>query len=133
MLSDAPSVRERQLAAELRRLRVGAQLDGRQAAARLGWSASKVSRIETSRTGVGDADLQRLLDLYRVPQEQREELARLQASSNTRKAPWWARYRDALTSSYEQYLAFEDAAHSVFEFQLALLPGWCRPRTTPGP
>lgn len=94
-----------------------------EAAKALGCDDSLLSRIENGKRACSPQTFGKLMDLYRVPQEQREELARLQASSNTRTAPWWARYRDALTSSYEQYLAFEDAAHSVFEFQLALLPG----------
>ena len=49
---DTPSVRERQLARELREARVGAQLPGSEAARILGWSASKVSRIETGRIGI---------------------------------------------------------------------------------
>ena len=57
---DTPSVRERRLARELRTLRTASQLHGKDVAARLGWSPSKVSRIETGRTGVAEADLERL-------------------------------------------------------------------------
>jgi len=49
---DTPSVRERRLARELRQLRTGAQLHAKDVAARLGWSPSKVSRIETARIGI---------------------------------------------------------------------------------
>src|SRR6202000_97858 len=45
-----PSVRARQLAAELRQLREASGLTGEEVASRLAWSASKVSRIETTRT-----------------------------------------------------------------------------------
>ena len=60
------------VARELRLLRETVQLHGKDAAAELGWSASKVSRIETGRTGISDADLERLLELYRAPPEQGE-------------------------------------------------------------
>src|SRR3712207_7770510 len=43
-----PSVRERRLARELRTLRTVGGWHGKDVAARLGWSASKVSRIERS-------------------------------------------------------------------------------------
>ena len=67
---DTPSVRERRLARELRQLRTGEQLHAKDVAARLGWSPSKVSRIETARIGIAADDLDRLLELYRVPDGQ---------------------------------------------------------------
>ena len=60
----APSVRGRQLAAELRRLRDALRLTGEEVAERLGWSPSKVSRIETGTTAPSAADLRQLLDTY---------------------------------------------------------------------
>jgi Helix-turn-helix domain len=59
------AVRRRRLAAELRRLREHAGFLGEEAATRLGWSASKLSRIETGKTGIKLDDL-RLPDLYLV-------------------------------------------------------------------
>ena len=63
----APSVRGRQLAAELRRLRDAATLTGEETAARLGWSPSKVSRIETGQTAPSPADLRRYSTCTRSP------------------------------------------------------------------
>jgi len=57
----SPSVRRRRLAAELRRLREERNLTGEDVAESLGWSASKLSRIELARTGIKAADLSRLL------------------------------------------------------------------------
>jgi transcriptional regulator with XRE-family HTH domain len=48
----SPSARGRRLATELRRLRERTGLTGEDVAQRLGWSGSKVSRIERHRTGV---------------------------------------------------------------------------------
>src|ERR1700722_11740645 len=62
----APSVRARQLAAELRRMREAATMTGDEAAKRLGWSGSKISRIETGQTAVTLTDLQLMLDIYGV-------------------------------------------------------------------
>src|SRR6266571_2737559 len=62
----APSVRTRQLARDLRRLREAAAMTGDAVASRLGWSSAKVSRIETARTPVTVPDLRKLLELYRV-------------------------------------------------------------------
>jgi transcriptional regulator with XRE-family HTH domain len=83
MPSDRASqtIRRRRLATELRRLREHAGLTGDQAAERLGWSGSKVSRIETYRIGVKPADLRKLLDLYGVNARYREELQALASES----------------------------------------------------
>ncbi|GAA2067691.1 helix-turn-helix transcriptional regulator [Streptomyces albiaxialis] len=62
----APAVRRRKLGAELRRLRDKAGVTSRDAALLVGWHQSKVSRIETGRSGIKPADLTRLLDAYRV-------------------------------------------------------------------
>ena len=52
---DSPSVRERRLARDLREVRIGAEMAGNAVADALGWSASKVSRIETGRIGISPA------------------------------------------------------------------------------
>ena len=85
--SPPPSVRARQLAAELRRLRDAATLTGEEAAGRLGWSPSKISRIETGQTAPSPADLRRLLDLYEVAGTQRGRLESLRQSAGQRG--WW--------------------------------------------
>ncbi|MGO9082342.1 MAG: helix-turn-helix domain-containing protein [Streptosporangiaceae bacterium] len=106
-----PTVRQRRLAAELRRLRELAEMTGEDAAARLGWSASKVSRIETHRTGVKATDLNRLLDLYRVGGTHRAELLALAARSRSRG--WWEAYSDALPEQYATYIVLEAEARSA--------------------
>jgi transcriptional regulator with XRE-family HTH domain len=60
----------RQLGAELRRLRERAQRTVADVAAELGWSESKLSRIETANTSIRSADLQRLLGTYKVTDQE---------------------------------------------------------------
>ena len=108
---DAPSVRERQLARELREARVGAQLPGSDAARILGWSASKVSRIETGRIGISPSDLDRLLELYQVPEEQARYLRRLAPAARTRG--WWDAYADSLSAGYSGLLRLEAGSQAL--------------------
>ena len=108
---DAPSVRERQLARELREARVGAQLPGSDAARILGWSASKVSRIETGRIGISPSDLDRLLELYQVPEEQARFLRRLAPAARTRG--WWDAYADSLSAGYSGLLRLEAGSQAL--------------------
>lgn len=117
----APSVRARQLAAELRRLRDAATLTGEEAAARLGWSPSKISRIETGQTAASLADLRRLLDLYDVTGTGRERLEVLGQSAGQRG--WWDAYADTLGPEYTALIALEAEAESVRWYSPMLVPG----------
>lgn len=117
----APSVRGRQLAAELRRMRDAATLTGEEAAARLGWSASKISRIETGQTPASLADLRRLLDVYEVFGSQRERLELLVESAAQRG--WWDAYADTLGPEYAALIALETEAESVRWYSPMLIPG----------
>ncbi|WP_111768566.1 helix-turn-helix domain-containing protein [Nakamurella deserti] len=106
-----PSVRERRLARELREARVGAQLTGDRAARELGWSASKVSRIETGRIGVNAADLDRLLALYAVPERHAEFLRRLAPAARARG--WWDAYAESLSPGYAGLLRLEAGSRAL--------------------
>lgn len=65
-MGHGPVVRRRKLGAELRRQRALAGLTSDEAARRAGWHQSKVSRIETGRSGVKPGDVELLLDVYGV-------------------------------------------------------------------
>jgi transcriptional regulator with XRE-family HTH domain len=114
-------VRARQLAAELRRLRDAATLTGEEAAARLGWSPSKISRIETGQTAASPADLRRLLDLYDATGTARERLEVLGQSAGQRG--WWDAYADTLGPEYTALIALEAEAQSVRWYSPMLVPG----------
>ena len=107
----SPSVRERRLARELRGLRATAGRHGKDVAARLGWSASKVSRIENGRIGIGAEDLDRLLDLYRVPGGHAEQLRRL--VPHTRPRGWWDAYADTLSAGYANLIRLEAGSRAL--------------------
>lgn len=117
----SPSVRARQLAAELRRLRDAATLTGEEAAGQLGWSPSKISRIETGQTAPSPADLRRLLDLYEVVGTQRGRLELLGQSAGQRG--WWDAYSDTLGAEYTALIALEAEAESVRWYSPMLVPG----------
>ncbi|WP_405084822.1 helix-turn-helix domain-containing protein [Microbispora sp. NBC_01389] len=104
-----PTVRRRRLAGELRRLRERKELTLEDAAEHLGWSAAKVSRIETARVGITSPDLTRMLDLYELADDRRAGLHALARTARTRG--WWDAYADSLPSDYSAYIQLEaDAA-----------------------
>lgn len=114
-------MRGRQVAAELRRLRDVAALTGEEAAHSLGWSASKISRIETGPTPPSAADLRKLLDLYQVTGTQRDRLELLRQSAGQRG--WWDAYADVLGPEYAALIALEADAESIRWYSPMLIPG----------
>jgi transcriptional regulator with XRE-family HTH domain len=127
---DTPSVRERRLAHELRLLRTAAELNGRDVAATLGWSPSKVSRIENGRTGISEGDLERLLELYRVPERQATFLRRLAPAARPRG--WWDAYADELSDKFANLIRLEAGSRAlrcyaaVVPHALVQAPGYLR-------
>lgn len=101
----------RRLATELRRLRELASLTGEEVADQLGWSGSKISRIELNRTEVKSTDLIKLLDLYGVGGTQRTDLVALVQAPRNRG--WWEAYSDAVDAEYATYIALESEAEAA--------------------
>ena len=71
--SEGPTVRLRRLGMELRVLREASGLNSQQAAAELGCSQSKISRLENGKSPVSVRDVRDLLSLYGVTDEQQRE------------------------------------------------------------
>jgi transcriptional regulator with XRE-family HTH domain len=119
--SPSPTMIRRQLGAELRRLREQAQRTVAEVAKSLGWSESKLSRIETANSSIRNADLQLLLGAYEVPEQ---KMARLTAFANmARQRAWWEGYGDALLDPYKTLLGFESEAKSIFAYDALILHG----------
>ncbi|WP_369212901.1 helix-turn-helix domain-containing protein [Streptomyces flavofungini] len=126
-----PAVRRRQLGAELRALRGTAALTSSQAAASLGWHQSKVSRIETGRSGVKTSDVQRLLDLYEVRDPQlRDLLVALSGNDDAGEGRhhWWKAYRDLLTADYRDFISLESQASRMRTLETTVVPGLLQTR-----
>jgi transcriptional regulator with XRE-family HTH domain len=117
----SPSVQRRRLAAELRRLREEQNLTGEEVADALRWSGSKISRIETSRTGVKSGDLSKLLELYGVPADHRQELVAL--AREPRRKGWWEAYTDVLLEQYAAYIMLESDAAAIFCWSPEIIHG----------
>jgi transcriptional regulator with XRE-family HTH domain len=107
----------RQLAEELRRLRGSRTL--LEVARRLGWSESKLRRIENGRLNISRDDLEQLVAVYATNEQVKARLADLR----TRKNEWWAPYTDALTDPYETYIAQEARATTILSYEAQIAPG----------
>ena len=109
----------RRLAAELRRLREHAGLTGEEVSHRLGWSGSKLSRIELHRIGVKQADLRKLLELYEIDDSHRDELLAL-ARESRQKGP---HHKGAAVFPVATYAYAEAEAASVWNWEPQVVPG----------
>ena len=117
----SPTARRRRLATALRQLREERNLNCTEAGKAVGWSESKISRIETGRVKIAQPDLERLLDLYEVTGETRTGLLTLARQATHRG--WWRSYSDALPAWFENYVGLENGAKSLFTYQNQLVHG----------
>ena len=117
----SPTVRRRRLAAELRRIRDQLDFTLEDVAERLRWSASKLSRIETAKSGAKIIDVRRLLQLYQVHGPQAEELMTL-AREAERKG-WWEAYSDSLKEEVSALIGLEAEAVRAAQWQPVVVPG----------
>src|SRR6266446_6809565 len=98
-----------------------AGLTGDEVADRLGWSASKISRIELHRIGIKQADLLRLLDLYRVADVHRGSLVAL--ADEARRTGRLEAVAASLPGEYAAFLYAEAEAKSVWTWDPQIVPG----------
>jgi hypothetical protein len=87
----------------------------------LGWSESKLSRIETARTGITEPDLDRLLAGYGLPAGERVRLRDLARRGRVRV--WWTAYRSSVPDPYDEYVALEAEAVAMAEWEAQVVPG----------
>jgi transcriptional regulator with XRE-family HTH domain len=116
-----PTVRHRRLAAELRHLRGRSDMTGDQVADRLGWSPSKISRLEHGRTGYKLRDVESLLDVYEVRGAYREELLAL--TKETYKKSWLESESANLPSRFAAYVSMETEAEIIWDWEPLIVPG----------
>ncbi|MFI7617771.1 helix-turn-helix domain-containing protein [Nonomuraea terrae] len=117
----SPTVRRLRLGQELRLLRERCKLTGAKAARDLGWSASKVSRIEAAKTMPSTDDIKALAKLYRVDGDKLDELFGLLRDAEQRG--WWEDYEDTLPEEYTRFLGLEAEATVQRNWEPQIVPG----------
>lgn len=115
------SVRQRRAAAELKRLRELALLTADEVAQQLGWSASKISRVENARIRLKPVDVDRLLEIYGVAGGQRETLLSLVEEDGHKR--WWEAYADILAPDLLNLISFEAEASTALNYEPMVVPG----------
>jgi transcriptional regulator with XRE-family HTH domain len=116
-----PTIRRRRLGAALRRLREASGLSLQAVAEELGWSTSKISRIESAKIAVTPPDVHALLGVLDAPSDEVETLVSL--ASEHRQPGWWRQYAEVLPPWFEGYLSLESEAARLLPYESAVLPG----------
>ncbi len=120
----SPTLRLWQLAESLRGHRERAELTIVEAAGRLKphsprWSRSKLQRIETRSYAPQPTEVEHLAAVYEVPADETAALIRM--AREARQKGWWQ--SSALPKLTQTLVGLEQAATTVRQFELALVPG----------
>jgi transcriptional regulator with XRE-family HTH domain len=113
-----PTVRSRQLGAELRRIRQRAGYSTIELARILGWASSRVSRLETGKRGTSEVHVANWLGVCRVTGAEFDEVISL--CRRTRERSWVQTHEPLAHDTVRALLHLETTAARISEFE----PWW---------
>ncbi len=114
-----PTVRRRQLGAELRRLRLASGLTSAQVAEQLLISQPKISHLENGRRAIKPRDVRDLCGLYGVTDPQVVDSLMRMATEADRQG-WWVACGEV---PYAVYIGLETEAASIRSYEPLVIPG----------
>jgi transcriptional regulator with XRE-family HTH domain len=121
MNTRGPGLERLRLRTVLRRVRGDADLTQQKVAEELGWSLSKIIRIENGAVGVSQTDLRAMLALYGV--KDGELISSLIASARVARYQQWSAYQDIYDKSFLSYLEYEASASGMLDYEPMVVPG----------
>jgi transcriptional regulator with XRE-family HTH domain len=122
-MSHPPSPSQQRLAAVLRGLREGADLTTYRLAEVLGWSQSKVTRIENGRTLPTSEDVEAWAQVTGAPGSVRDELLNVAYAAWTESRSWRASHRGGLAARQREMADMDREATEILHFQPSVIPG----------
>ncbi|MEV5510503.1 helix-turn-helix domain-containing protein [Streptomyces orinoci] len=117
----APTVRQRRLGAELRRLREAAGVTTQEAAALLGVDRTRIPNLESGRFGISSDRVRTLALKYGCA-----DAALVEALANMaedRGRHWWESYRGLLPPAFQDVAELEHHANAMRMFVMVHIPG----------
>lgn len=124
--STTPVVQQRRLRAELRRARDERGLTQKQVAEQTGWSISRIIRLETGATAVSTSDVLALVQLYGI--KDKAQIDDMIAVTRAQPEAWWDKYSEHYRQQFINFLAYEDGASVILQFQAHMVPGLLQTR-----
>lgn len=117
-----PITSRRRLRMALRQLRLTGDHALEDIRAEMDWSLSKVMRIESGMVSISVNDLRALLAFYGVADP--DEVDRLvDMARSARRRHWAGQYREYVSTSYMDFLGYEDDASRISQYHPFLIPG----------
>lgn len=107
----------------LRRLRLDAEVSGKDLAEQLGWPASKVSRLENGKQTASTADVNAWTDALNVPASIRADLIEDLHSLRIEYATWRRQLRSGFAPRQRASQLLEEGTITLRGFQSAMIPG----------
>ncbi|GAA0515314.1 transcriptional regulator [Saccharopolyspora subtropica] len=114
-------VRVRRVSSELRELRLRSGLGAEEVARSLGFSMSKLSRMENGQRGLYPDDVAALLGLYRVPAQRRDEILKIVRGAS--HPNWWQVQDGRVPGMWEDIIRFEKEAVAIHNYETMVIPG----------
>jgi transcriptional regulator with XRE-family HTH domain len=127
---DPPAVARQRVRRALRKARGETPMSQSEVARRLGWSLSKMQRIEGGDVGVSPTDLHALLDLYGITDQDR--ISRLTDDAHASRRQRYvtpAEHRENLPPGLMELVQFEREASSIRTYQPLFYPGFLQTPT----
>jgi len=121
MADHSPTMRRRQLGAELRDLREKAGKTQEDVWEWTNVPTTTISRYETGKRRVPITFLKAVLPLYGVGSPHAEALEKLAREAHERG--WWAAYGDTVPDWFANYLGMETAADELWTYESEYVPG----------
>jgi transcriptional regulator with XRE-family HTH domain len=121
---EPPAVARQRVRRALRQARQATPMSQGDIAKELGWSLSKMQRIEGGEVGISLTDLRALLEVYGITDE--AEVQRLMADARISRRQRWLitpEYRKHLPPALRQLIQFEAEATAIKAYQPVLIPG----------
>ncbi|MFI0767386.1 helix-turn-helix domain-containing protein [Streptomyces sp. NPDC021218] len=119
--TSSPTLKQRRLGAELRKLRERAGLTSTAAAAELGVQQARVSMIEAGRYAVGADRVRVMARTYSCADE--DLVDALADMTGGRARGWWDEYREHLPASFADLAELEHQAHGLRVAVVIHIPG----------
>lgn len=115
------TLERRQLGAELRRLRLAAGKQQKEAAAAIECDVSQISRVERGERAFKALEIQALLDFYGTPADVRDQISRLARVARQRQPR--RMYSDAFPGAFRRLSDHEQDATEIYYADSELIPG----------
>ncbi|MER7929703.1 helix-turn-helix transcriptional regulator [Streptomyces sp. NPDC096057] len=120
-MSENPMFLRQRLRDRLKKGREAAGLTQQQVADAFGWSPSKVIRIENGKIGVSVTDAMALVSRYGIEDSDGSDLIEL--ARKARQPSWYAPYKEVMSPELEAYIAYEESASIVRNYERNVMPG----------